>query len=238
MRDAVLEGSANDLALVFDPTSLPAEGDAMSRPIAVVDYGVNNIGSVLNMLRHLGVEAVAAHSPSELAAAHAILLPGIGSFDAGITNLKNAGLFDAIRERVLEAKTPLLGICLGMQLLGKGSEEGRLEGLGLVDAYTRRFVLDDRSRSLKIPHMGWNDTVCVDPDLFEGLRDGARFYYVHSFHVACANPTDVAASCTHGAPFTAAIRHGHVFGTQFHPEKSHRFGMRVLQNFSQWVSRG
>jgi glutamine amidotransferase len=210
----------------------------VNRPIAVVDYGVNNVGSVLNMLRHLGVEAVAAHDAGDLVEAPSIILPGIGSFDTGVTNLRNAGLFDALKARVQEHGVPILGICLGMQLLTKGSEEGRLEGLGLVDAFTRRFVLEGAARSLKVPHMGWNDTDCIDAELFDGLQGDARFYYVHSYHVHCADPADVAARCTHGAPFTAALRRGRVFGTQFHPEKSHRFGKLLLQNFLRLTHHG
>lgn len=204
----------------------------MTRPVAVVDYGVNNIGSVLNMLRRLDVEAAPARSPAELDGAHAIVLPGIGAFDAGVTNLRSAGLFEVIQERVARG-VPILGICLGMQLLTRGSEEGKLEGLGLVPAFTRRFAFgDDAGRGLKVPHMGWNETTCIDRDLFGALgSEKPRFYFVHSYHVVCDDPGDVAATCTYGVPFTAALRRGNVFGTQFHPEKSHRFGMRVLEGF-------
>ncbi len=200
--------------------------------IAVVDYGVNNVGSVLNMLRRLGVETVTARTPDELRGGHAIVLPGIGSFDAGVTSLKATGLFDALREAVLENATPILGICLGMQLLSRGSEEGTLEGLGLVAATTKRIPA---SGSLKIPHMGWNETTCIDRELFAEL-EAPRFYYVHSYHVVCDAPSDVAARCTYGVDLTAAVRHGHVMGTQFHPEKSHRFGKRVLANFAELAS--
>lgn len=201
--------------------------------VAVVDYGVNNVGSVLNMLRRVGVETVAARTPAELREGDAILLPGVGAFDSGVKGLQAAGLFDAIREAVLERAVPILGICLGMQLLTRGSEEGSLAGLGLVHATTKRFAFSftETHRTLKVPHMGWNETTCLDRELFAGLVD-PRFYYVHSYHVVCDTPSDVAARCSYGIDFTAAVRRGRVMGTQFHPEKSHRFGMQVLSNFA------
>ncbi len=199
--------------------------------IAVVDYGVNNVGSVLNMLRRIGAETRAARRPEELEDCDAIVLPGVGAFDAGATSLRSTGLFDAVRESVLERRVPILGICLGMQLLSRGSEEGSLEGLGLVEATTRRIRFDGGGRALKVPHMGWNETKCVDAELFAGLIE-PRFYYVHSYHVVCDVPSDVAARCSYGVDLTAAVRRGRVMGTQFHPEKSHRFGMRVLSNFA------
>ena len=206
--------------------------NAAAEKVAVIDYGVNNIGSVLNMLRRLGVEATTARRPEDLPGAAGIILPGIGAFDAGVTSLRRTGLFDALRAEVLQHRTPILGICLGMQLLSRGSEEGDLDGLNLVAATTKRISFAAGQAALKVPHMGWNATTCADRDLFDGLVD-PRFYYVHSFHVVCDDPSDVAARCSYGADLTAAVRRGHVMGTQFHPEKSHRFGMRVLENFAR-----
>jgi glutamine amidotransferase len=204
-------------------------------PIAVVDYGVNNVGSVINGLKRVGLAPYVARSGGEIIAGHAIVLPGVGAFDTGVTNLRERGLFDAIRERVAGG-SPILGICLGMQLLARGSEEGKLEGLGLVDGIARRFAFEGDARALKIPHMGWNDTRCTDARLFAGLLgDGTRFYYVHSYHVVCADRADVAATCRYGFEFTAAIGRGSVYGTQFHPEKSHRFGLRVFANFAALI---
>ncbi|MBX3260971.1 MAG: imidazole glycerol phosphate synthase subunit HisH [Labilithrix sp.] len=218
-----------------EPTS--SNGRARGQPIAVIDYGVNNVGSVLNMFRRIGVEAIAVRHATALAGSSAVVLPGIGAFDAGVKSLRERGLFEAIRASVLDARTPILGICLGMQLLGAGSEEGSLEGLGLLAATARRLTVDREIPRLKVPHMGWNRTECLDRELFAAL-EAPRFYFVHSYHVVCEDPSDVAARCVYGAPFTAAVRRGPIMGTQFHPEKSHRFGMRVLENFAALVAAG
>lgn len=198
-----------------------------------MDYGVNNVGSVVNMLRRVGVALSVARAPEDVARASALVLPGIGSFDAGVHNLREAGLFEAIQERVRAATVPILGICLGMQLLSGGSEEGRKEGLGLVPGFARRLAPTNGGARLKVPHMGWSETECLDEELFGALGRSARFYYVHSYHVVCEDPADVAARCAYGAPFTAALRRGKVMGTQFHPEKSHRYGLAVLDAFAR-----
>lgn len=215
----------------------PAPKTERRPPIAVIDYGVNNVGSVMNALRRVGAAPREARSAADLAEAEAMVLPGIGAFDTGVKNLRDLGLFDAIKERV-DAGVPLLGICLGMQLLTKGSEEGSLEGLGLVDAYTKKFAFDAEHRDLKIPHMGWHDTHCKDGALFEGLLgDDTRFYYVHSYHVVPSDPADVAATCDYGLEFASALRRGRIYATQFHPEKSHRFGLRVFANYVKLTRR-
>lgn len=198
----------------------------------MIDYGVNNVGSVVNMLRRLDVPVQIGREGRDLESAAAIVLPGIGAFDKGVANLRETGLFDEIRERVAAAATPILGICLGMQLLSRGSDEGESAGLGLIPAFTRRFAFSNGASHFKVPHMGWNETMPVDREFFAELPSpGTRFYYVHSYHVVCDEPGDVAATCNHGLVFTAALRRGRVFGTQFHPEKSHRFGMQLLANF-------
>lgn len=208
--------------------------------IAVIDYGVNNVGSVLNALRRVGAAPYVVQSASDLTTASAMVLPGVGAFDTGVKNLRALGLFDEIRARV-EARVPILGICLGMQLLTSGSEEGSLDGLSVVDAQTRKLVFDPndpQQRGLKVPHIGWHETRCSDPLLFEGLLgDGTRFYYVHSYHVVCNEPSDAAATCRYGSELVTAFHHESVYGVQFHPEKSHRFGLRVFANFVK-LTRG
>lgn len=202
------------------------------RPITVIDYELGNVGSVANMLKYLRVPAVIVKRPEELQDNSALILPGVGAFDHGMNNLEASGWIDTIKARAA-AGTPLLGICLGMQLLTRGSEEGHKQGLALVPAFTKKFPFT-AADPWKIPHMGWNETECIDKELF-GSFVGApsRFYFVHSYHVVCDHEEDIAARCTYGFAFTAAVRRGNVFGTQFHPEKSHTFGMTVLRNYAR-----
>jgi len=202
--------------------------------IGVVDYGVGNLGSVLNMLKRVRIPARVVADAEGLRGVEKLILPGVGAFDRAMTRLAESGLREVLHERVMGDGTPVLGLCLGMQLLTEGSEEGRLPGLGWIPGRTRRFQFDDNEDRLKIPHMGWNTVrPRLGATLFRGLEDQARFYFVHSYHVVCAGDGDVAATARHGYDFTAAVQSGHVFGTQFHPEKSHRFGMRLLHNFGE-----
>jgi imidazole glycerol-phosphate synthase subunit HisH len=200
--------------------------------IGVVDYGVGNMGSVLNMLKRVQVPARVVADEEGMRAARKLILPGVGAFDRAMSRLAESGLLELLNERVLRDGVPVLGLCLGMQLLTEGSEEGTLRGLGWIGGTTRRFRFDTDGDRLKIPHMGWNT---VRPRagavLFQGLEGEAPFYFVHSYHVVCEREGDVAATARHGYDFTAAVQAGHIFGTQFHPEKSHRFGMRLLRNF-------
>jgi glutamine amidotransferase len=200
--------------------------------IIVLDYGVGNLGSILNMLRKIGAPASVSSNPEEIARADKLILPGVGSFDNGMTNLRNSGLLPTITKKVLENETPILGICLGMQLLTKSSEEGDSPGLGWIDAQTVRFSFGNGASLLKIPHMGWNTIQLSSPSrLFDGFGADARFYFVHSFHVVCKDEGDVLARTVHGYEFASAFRRGNIFGTQFHPEKSHKFGIKLLKNF-------
>jgi glutamine amidotransferase len=205
--------------------------------IAVIDAGLGNVGSLLNMLDHLGVAARPARSPAELQDADRFILPGVGAFDHGMDRLRDSGLLPALEQRVLHEGAPVLGICLGMQLLGRSSEEGSAPGLGWVPARTVRFDFGANPARLRIPHMGWNE---VRPAYTGGLLDlghddlgqGPRFYFVHSYHVVCDHPEHIAATADHGIRFTAALRAGHIHGVQFHPEKSHRWGKLLLARFA------
>lgn len=200
--------------------------------IAIVDYGMGNLGSIRNMLRRLGVEAAVTSDHSAIQSAQKLILPGVGAFDHGMQNLSRLGLIPVLNDVAIGKKTPILGICLGMQLLSQSSEEGQLPGLGWIDAETVRFRFPENSDRLKIPHMGWNFITCKKPHpLLEGLAD-SRFYFVHSYHVRCNRSEDVLATCSHGVGFTAAVCKENILGTQFHPEKSHRFGMTLLKNFA------
>ena len=201
--------------------------------ITIVDYEMGNVGSILNMLKHLGQPARISSRPEDIRAATKLILPGVGAFDAGMKNLAAKGLRAALDEAALERKTPLLGICLGMQLLSHSSEEGHERGLGWLDARTVRFHFDAEA-DLKVPHMGWNLVrPCRADPLLAGLERDARFYFVHSFHLVCRNRDDEIARTTHGYEFASIVRRGHIQGTQFHPEKSHRFGMKLLGNFAR-----
>lgn len=203
----------------------------MTSVIHLVDYGAGNIGSVLNMIKRVGGNAIATKDIQTLACASKILLPGVGSFDNAMQKLKDLDLVDVLRERAA-AGIPFLGICLGMQLMASSSEEGELSGLNLIPGKVRKFSNNIREQNLKIPHMGWNLIRKVKSShLTNGLDDGARFYFVHSYHYDCENPDDSLLETNHGYTFTSGIERGNVMGVQFHPEKSHRYGMQLFKNF-------
>jgi len=207
-------------------------GVGIAEMIVIIDYGLGNLGSVANMLKKIGVQAVVSSDPVVIASADKLILPGVGSFDTGMKNLKERGLLSLLNDRVLNDKISILGVCLGMQLLGKRSEEGLLPGLNWLDAETIRFKFEDDKANLKIPHMGWNTlNVCQRHPLLAGLELDNRFYFVHSYHVACKNPPNILAQTTYGFDFTSAVLKENIMGVQFHPEKSHKFGMRLLKNF-------
>jgi len=198
--------------------------------IVIVDYGVGNVGSVLNMLRKVGARARVSGAAADIEAANKLILPGVGHFGRGMTQLAETGLIPTLEEQVLFRRKPVLGICLGMQMMTRGSEESDVPGLGWVDAFTHRFP---EAPGLRVPHMGWNVVrPSVNAHLFE--RDAAeaeRFYFVHSYYVRAADPAHVAATCRYGCDFVAAFEAGNLFGVQFHPEKSHLFGMGLLRKF-------
>lgn len=204
---------------------------AESAKVAIIDYGSGNIGSIVNIFRKAGAVAVLSADPGELRRASHLVLPGVGAFDTCMRNLRQSGLIPLLEERVLQKGTPLLGICVGMQMLSRGSEEGTEPGLGWIAAVTRKFVAPPGT-TLRIPHMGWNAVRPARPvPLFAGLEEGARFYFVHSYHVQCDDPADVVGTTDYGGAFTAAVRRGNIAGVQFHPEKSHKFGARLIGNF-------
>jgi imidazole glycerol-phosphate synthase subunit HisH len=200
--------------------------------IAIVNYGVSNIGSMLNMMKKIGVTAQPVSNPDEIEHAEKIVLPGVGAFDHGMSALHALNLVETIKRRVVQDRVPILGVCLGMQLLSQGSEEGKAPGLSFVKGSCVRFRSNKESE-IKVPHMGWNElSLRRQNALMEGL-EGSRFYFVHSYHLVCDDVTDVLASSHYGIDFTAVVQHGNVWGVQFHPEKSHHFGMALLTNFAR-----
>lgn len=202
--------------------------------ITIVDYHMGNLGSILNMLKKIGQPAQVTADPALIAAADKLVLPGVGAFDAGMDNLERSGLVPLLNRRVLEDRVPTLGICLGMQLMTRSSEEGTRAGLGWIDAEALRFRPADAA--LKVPHMGWNRVMPARPSpLTDELPDEPRFYFVHSFYVRCHDRADVLLTTPFGEPFASAFQRGNVWGVQFHPEKSHKFGMALLRNFATKV---
>lgn len=201
--------------------------------ITIVDYGLGNLGSIRNMLKRIGYDSTISSRPEDLIAADHLILPGVGAFDSGMTSLRERNLIGILNEEVLNKKKPILGICLGMQIITRYSEEGTQPGLGWLNAETRRFDHRAVNGTYKTPHMGWNTiTIRESSVLFNGMMEQEnRFYFVHSYHVQCADETNVIAETEYGYMFPSIIGSGNIFATQFHPEKSHRFGMQLLKNF-------
>ena len=201
--------------------------------IVIVDYGSGNIGSIRNMFKKVGVkEPVCSGSPEDILAADKLILPGVGSFDNGMKNLREKGLIEILNKKVIEQNTPILGICLGMQLLTKSSEEGVEKGLGWLDAKTVKFQFNS-GQKLKIPHMGWNYVIVKKENSLIDIEGKKRFYFVHSYYVECTNPNDVLAQANYHFDFTCMVQKDHIMGAQFHPEKSHKFGMKLFENFAK-----
>jgi len=200
--------------------------------IGIIDYGMGNLGSVLNMFKKIGEEAKILNDPKEILKVEKLLLPGVGSFDAAMSRINESGLSEVLNKLVLEKGVPILGICLGMQLLMEGSEEGALPGLGWIKG--RAHHLKGRIPStLKVPHMGWNDiTVTRQNSLTKGFDGEIRFYFVHSYFIEVENQAHSIMKCNYGVEFDAAINKNNIYGAQFHPEKSHKFGMQFLKNFA------
>lgn len=200
--------------------------------ITIVDYGMCNLGSIRNMFKRIGVETTTTADVEEIRKATKLILPGIGAFDQAMQKLDELGLIPALTAKVVQEQTPVLGICLGMQILTKGSEEGQRAGLGWIDAETVRFRFPDDPQR-KIPHMGWATVaIAKQTPLVANLPPEPRYYFVHSYYVRCHNTADILLTAEYGTAFTAAFHHHNIMGVQFHPEKSHRYGVSILSNFS------
>jgi glutamine amidotransferase len=197
--------------------------------IVIVDYGVGNLSSVSNMLRKAGGDVTVSRDPVEILAADKLLLPGVGHFDHGMKMLNASGLREALDRFALELRRPVLGICLGAQILGKRSEEGVESGLGWIDMECHRF---EAMPGIRVPHMGWNQISRKKPSpLLDHMEADARFYFVHSYRMICTEPEDVLATATHGVEFVCAVQRDNIMGTQFHPEKSLRHGLALMRSF-------
>jgi glutamine amidotransferase len=199
--------------------------------IAIVDYGMGNIGSLQNMVGRAGGEPVVVNTAEQVRAAGKLILPGVGAFDNAMEKLTRLGLADALTASVLGARVPVLCICLGAQLVMEQSEEGRLRGLGWILGGVKRFSFPPETR-LRVPHMGWNEVSIVKASrLFEGMQSEPCFYFVHSYYLEPAELGDVLTTSVYGITFASALERGNIFATQFHPEKSHTYGLRLVQNF-------
>lgn len=202
--------------------------------IHIVDYGLGNIQAFVTMYKRLGVETVRVTCGEDLRGVSKLILPGVGAFDHAMELLDASGMRPALEHLVMQDKVPVLGICVGMQILGDSSEEGLGAGLGWVGGRVRSFAGNLDSAGLPMPHMGWNDVVpAVGSPLFKGLEKDARFYFLHSYYFECSDMTNVAARADYGFQFDCVVQSGNVFGVQFHPEKSHHWGAALLKNFAE-----
>jgi len=201
--------------------------------VTIVDYGLGNLGSIQNMLKRIGIKSVITDDLKKILKAQKIILPGVGHFDRAMKNITERGLKKVLDIKALDEKIPILGICLGMQILTEGSEEGKLPGLGWIPAKTIKFHFPDYAKN-KVPHMGWNIVKRArKSEITKAFEKEYRFYFVHSFHVSVRDEKYSILKTKHGYLFDSGIQHKNIFGVQFHPEKSHRFGMKLLKNFAE-----
>lgn len=202
--------------------------------IAIIDYGLGNVLAFENVYKRLNIPVVVAKSVDDLHNATRLILPGVGSFDQAIQQFDKSGMRQVVEKLVLQDDMPVLGVCVGMQMLAKASEEGVLPGLGWIDGKVKKFDLSVMSPEVNLPHMGWNDvTQVADSGLFKGMGLDSRFYFLHSFYFECSQFSNALAVSWHGGEFCCAVRRGNVYGVQFHPEKSHKFGSLLLRNFAE-----
>lgn len=201
--------------------------------ITIIDYGVGNIYAFQNVYKRLDIPTKIAKTPQDLEDAQKLILPGVGHFDYAMSQLNNSGMRAKLDELVLEKKIPVIGICVGMQMMGNKSDEGQLEGLKWIDANIRKFDESTIHQRTKLPHMGWNDVHPAEHPLFKGLEKDAIFYFLHSFYFECNDPKDILATSNYGISFASAANHNNVYGIQFHPEKSHHYGEELLHNFAK-----
>ena len=202
--------------------------------ITIIDYGVGNINAFVNVYKRVNVIVKIAKSADDLEDAEKLILPGVGHFDHAMSELIKSGMRDKLDELVLVKKIPVIGICVGMQMMGNDSEEGTMQGLNWIDATIKKFDETKIQQTTRLPHMGWNDVTPVKSNaLFNGFEQDALFYFLHSYYFECNNPSEVLATSVYGDVFTSAAHHENKYGIQFHPEKSHSCGERLLHNFAK-----
>lgn len=200
--------------------------------ITIIDYGLGNILAFANLYKRCNIPVSIAKCADDLKSAHKLILPGVGAFDHAMERLIQSGMRQVLEERVMGDGIPVLGVCVGMQILAKSSDEGTQSGLGWIDGTVRRFELSLLPHGTHLPHMGWNDVMPVsEGGLFKGMEADARFYFLHSYYFHCNAETDILAFSDYGARFSCAVKHKNVYGVQFHPEKSHHFGTQLLKNY-------
>ena len=201
--------------------------------ITIIDYGLGNIRAFTNVYERLNIKTKLAHTADDLKDAKKIILPGVGSFDHAITLLNNSGMRDALDKLVMENKVPVVGICLGMQIMAKSSDEGKLSGLGWIDGAVKLFDSSTISYKTHFPHMGWNSIQPLKKsEILAGMDSETRFYFLHSYYLVCHNQVDVLATTDYGITYASAVSKENIFGIQFHPEKSHSNGVQLLKNFA------
>jgi len=201
--------------------------------IGIVNYGSGNIQAIANIYRNLNIPFTIASTPAEVLSAKKVLLPGVGAFDQAMGELETSGMRQALDKVVLEDRRPVLGICVGMQLLARRSEEGVAAGLGWIDGVVKRFDHSMFNQATHLPHMGWNTVEPIQPHrLFDGVDLRTGYYFLHSYYFSCNNSADVLGVTDYGAPFTSVVHRNNIFGVQFHPEKSHHAGIQLLKNFA------
>lgn len=201
----------------------------------IIDYGMGNLRSVQKKFQRVGAEVEITSDIAKILVAEKLLLPGVGHFANGVRKLKESGIWDILNKKVIEEKTPILGICLGMQVMAKYSAEGEVKGLGWFDADVVKFQINNKLK-YKVPHMGWNNAVVnKKSDLFKGINNKTVFYFVHSYHMKCKNEKDILATTEYEYEFTSAVQKGNIYGIQFHPEKSHDVGERLIKNFIELI---
>jgi imidazole glycerol-phosphate synthase subunit HisH len=203
--------------------------------ISIVNYGLGNVQAIANIYHRLNIPARVVTTPQELASAERVILPGVGAFDWAMERLERSGMRGVLDELALERRKPVLGICVGMQMMAKRSEEGARDGLGWIDALVRKFDVSAGGRDAHLPHMGWNDVEPRNHDnLFRSFAPGARFYFLHSYYFAPSSDEVVLGTTNYNGVFASCAHAGNIYGVQFHPEKSHHWGIQLLKNFSEF----